>query len=229
MVAERRSRNKCFGLLPRRLRGACLLQFQAAARFDWLPAPWLSGHKAEEQRRMTTKLHKLTASLGKSATFCALAFLASGEMINTAVAGARITITYDEVKTEVAPQQKTFRTSENRVYTLHGKNQVDFSGSGGFKTTAGMRIGNDMESETSGGLRFKLTYRILNGVLFVVTDLDSYTTTRKIKTDGKNACVSTLEYKKKAGHEHFEIPALKVTFSDMHAENITCSISETPD
>lgn len=150
-------------------------------------------------------------------------------MINNAAAGVRITITYDEVKTEVAPQQRTFRTSENRVYTLRGKNQVDFSGSGGFKTAAGMRLGNDMESQTSGGLPFKLTYRILNGVLFVVTDLESYTTTRKIKTDGKSACSSTLEYKRKAGHQYFEIPALKVTFSDMHAENIACSISQTPD
>jgi hypothetical protein len=177
-----------------------------------------------------TKLHEWKLPFGKSAGFCALALLASGQMIDMAAAGARITITYDEVKTEVAPQQKTFRTSENRVYTLHGKNQVDFSGSGGFKTTAGMRLGNDMEGETNGGgLRFKLTYRILNGVLFVVTDLDSYTTTRKIKTDGKSACTSTLEYKRKPCHQYFEIPALKVTFSDMHAENIACSISETPD
>jgi hypothetical protein len=160
---------------------------------------------------------------------CAVTFLAGGQTIDKAVAGARITITYDEVKTEVAPQQKTFRTSENRVYTLHGKNQVDFSGSGGFKTTAGMHLGSDMESQTSGGLRFKLTYRILTGVLFVATDLGSYTTTRKIRTDGKNTSVSTLEYKKKPGHSYFEIPDLHVTFSDMHAENITCSIAETAD
>ena len=175
-----------------------------------------------------TEPSRLTASLGKNAAFCALAFLASGEMIDKAAAGTRIAITYDEVKTEVAPKQKTFRTNESRVYTLRGKNQVDFSGSGGFKTTAGMRIGNDMDG-SNGGLRFKLTYRILDGVLFIVTDLDSYTTTRKIRTDGKSSCVSTLEYKRKAGHEYFEFPALKVTFSDMHAENVTCSISEIAD
>ncbi len=168
-------------------------------------------------------------SLVRSAAFCAIVFLAGGQTMGEAFAGARITITYDEVKTEVAPHQKTFRTSENRVYTLHGKNRVDFSGSGGFKTATGMQLGNDMEGATSGGLPFKLTYRILNGVLFVVTDLDSYTTTRKIKTDGKNTCASTLEYKKKAGHPYFEIPALNVTFSDMHAENMTCSIAETAD
>jgi hypothetical protein len=178
---------------------------------------------------METCRHKSKHSVGKRAAFCAAILLGGSQTIDSAFAGARITITYDEVKTEVAPHQKTMRTSENRVYTLHGKNQVDFSGSGGFKTTAGMQLGNDMESQTSGGLRFKLTYRILNGVLFVVTDLGSYTTTRKIRTDGKNSCASTLEYKKKAGHANFDIPDLNVTFSDMHAENITCSIAETAD
>jgi hypothetical protein len=168
-------------------------------------------------------------ALAKTAAFCAVIVLANGQTIGNAFAGARITITYDEVKTEIAPQQKTFRTSENRVYTLHGKNQVDFSGSGGFKTAAGMQLGNDMESQTSGGLRFKLTYRILNGVLFVATDLGSYTTTRRIKTDGKNNCTSTLEYKKKPGHANFDLPDLNVTLSEMHAENITCSIAETAD
>jgi hypothetical protein len=128
-----------------------------------------------------------------------------------------------------SPQQKTIRTSENRVYTLHGKTHVDFSGSGWFKTTASMHLGNDMESQTSGGLRFELTYRILDGVLFVVTDLDSYTTTRKIRTEGRNTCTSPLEYEKKPWHSYFEIPDLHVTFSDMHAENITCSISKAAD
>jgi hypothetical protein len=165
----------------------------------------------------------------KKVALCAAILFAGGQTIDSAYAGARITITYDEVKTEISPHQKTFRTSENRVYTLHGKNEVDFSGSGGFKTAAAMQLGNDMESQTSGGLRFKLTYRILSGVLFVVTDLSSYTTTRRIKTDGKSGCASTLEYKKKAGHANFDIPDLNVTLSDMHAENITCSIIQTAD
>jgi hypothetical protein len=165
----------------------------------------------------------------RTGAFCAVILFAGGQTIDSAYAGARITITYDEVKTEIAPQQKTFRTSENRVYTLHGKNQVDFSGSGGFKTAAAMQLGKDMASRTSGGLRFKLTYRILGGVLFVVTDLSSYTTTRRIKTDGKSGCTSTLEYQKKPGHANFDFPDLNVTLSDMHAENITCSIAETAD
>jgi hypothetical protein len=109
----------------------------------------------------------------KTVALCAAILFAGGQTIDSAYAGARITITYDEVKTEISPHQKTFRTSENRVYTLHGKNEVDFSGSGGFKTAAAMQLGNDMESQTSGGLRFMLTYRLLSGVLFVLTDLSS--------------------------------------------------------
>jgi hypothetical protein len=57
----------------------------------------------------------------------------------------------------------------------------------------------------------------------------SYTTLRKIKTDQKSTCSSTLEYKKKAGHLNFDIPEQNATFSDIHAENVTCSIAETAD
>jgi hypothetical protein len=172
--------------------------------------------------------NKSMGIVAKRFTVCALAVVASGEMADEAFAGARITITYDLVKTPIAPQQQTIRTSENRVYTLHG-NQVDFAGSRGLKTGTGMKLGNDWESQTSNGRRFKLTYRILDGVLFIVSDFRGYATLRKIRTDGKNSCSSTLESKRRLVIRNFEMPELNVAFSEIHAENITCSIFKTAD
>jgi hypothetical protein len=45
---------------------------------------------------------KLLASLGRSTAFCAVTYFAGAQTIEKAIAGARIKITYDEVKTEVA-------------------------------------------------------------------------------------------------------------------------------
>jgi hypothetical protein len=171
--------------------------------------------------------NKSNAVLWKGLIVCAVAGIANGEMAGEAHAGARITIAYVLIKSETAPQQKMIRFNVNRVYTLHGS-QVDFSGTG-LRDGGGMKLGDDLESRTGDGRQYKFTYRILNGVLFVVSDFKTYTSVRKIRTDGKNACSSTLEYKKKAGYSSFEEPELNATFSDIHAENVTCSITATAD
>lgn len=148
--------------------------------------------------------------------------------IEDAKAGAIITITYTDVKTEVSPFQKTFSTNENRTYSLKGS-EVGFSGSGGFKTSSGMRLGKDLEGDTNNGTHFKVKYSVVNGSIVVFTDFPSYTTTRTISTNHKDSCTSTLVYRKKSGYQNFEVQweGHPVLFSDMHAENITCSINET--
>jgi hypothetical protein len=53
-------------------------------------------------KRMIAGHRKLLASLGRSTAFCAVTYFAGAQTIEKAIAGARIKITYDEVKTEVA-------------------------------------------------------------------------------------------------------------------------------
>lgn len=170
-------------------------------------------------------------SLTRGAAVCGLATLAVGAALGGAVAGVKITVTYDEAKTEVSPRQRTFSTSETKTYTLHGINELNFSGTGGFKSNSGIRLGNELVGPTSDGLNYKVVYKIQNGALLVITNLSSYTTTRVITTNQKTTCSATLEYKKKAGHQYFEVMSAgnPVSLSDMHAENMTCSITETTD
>jgi hypothetical protein len=160
----------------------------------------------------------------------ALVILSSVAICDAGNAGVRITIDYEEVKTEVSPEQKTFTTNESRVYTVHG-NSLDFVGSGGFKTSSGMRLGKELAGETDHGSRFKLTYKIVDGAIVVSTEFPTFTTVRRITTDNKTSCASTLEYKKKPSHNFFEVLYLgrNLSFSDMRAENITCSIAEVAD
>jgi hypothetical protein len=90
------------------------------------------------------------------------------------------------------------------------------------------QLGVDVSGTTKDGRSSKGTFRVLNGVLFAVSDWGGFSTVRKIYTDGKTSCHSTMEYKKKDGAENFEVarPSGSVFYRDMHAENIVCSIRQ---
>lgn len=161
-------------------------------------------------------------------SFCFLAGIIICLAPEVSEARTKITVTYDEVTTEISPRQQTIRSSKYRIYTISKDNTInvttDDTGS------VDRSLGKEEEGHMYGGMRYKLMNRLLGNVLFVITAFDGYTSVRKIKLLGHN-CVSTLVFKKSPGHEHYEFvrPSETSFYSDMHAENIRCSVAKTSD
>jgi hypothetical protein len=91
-------------------------------------------------------------------------------------------------------------------------------------------LGQSGEATTDAGAPYKFSFHVVNGAIFVTSDFGSWTTTRAIRTNGKDLCTCTLQYRKKPGQASFIYPASGGVsiYSDMHAENMTCSIEQTP-
>jgi hypothetical protein len=138
-----------------------------------------------------------------------------------------IHIQYDEVVTGVAPDSRPQRSHIIRDYELSG-NKLRLSAPDLYGQKAVNQLGVDVSGTTKDGRSSTGTFRVLNRVLFAVSDWGGFSTVRKIYTDGKTSCHSTLEYKKKDGAENFEVarPSGSVFYRDMHAENIVCSIRQ---
>ena len=149
--------------------------------------------------------------------------------VGSASAATVIAITYDFVATQVSPKQKTVRKRDVRTYTLNGKTGNDFSGTG-FQSNDAMTLGQEMERESQNGQKYKGVYKVLDGILFVVTDYGAYTTLRKIRTDGKKLFVHVgVQQESRLRTFEVDTPAHVAQYSDMHAENMTCSIVQTAD
>jgi hypothetical protein len=184
---------------------------------------------AQRTRWTMTASYQSRARRGHAAGLCLTAFVMTGLAPDRAEAGARIVVTYDVVSAEIAPEQRTTRIRETRTYTLSGKNSLNLAGSQ--IASSSHSLGQETEGSMLRGMHFRATYRVLYGILFIITDFDGYTAIKKITVVGANACVCTLEFRKKSGHQYIEHirPAGTSFYSDMHTENMTCSITETND
>jgi hypothetical protein len=160
--------------------------------------------------------------------FRLLALIIVGLAPEVAEAGIKITMTYDQVNTEVSPKQQTTRSSKYRTYTISKNNRINVADSDIEQNDRS--LGQDAEGHMLRGMHYKSTTRLLGNVLFVITAFDEFTSVRKIKLSGHN-CVSTLVFKRNPGHEYYEEarPTETSLYSDMHAENIKCSVAETSD
>jgi hypothetical protein len=149
--------------------------------------------------------------------------------INKAHAGAKITVNYILVETEVSPEHKVMRSEQTRSYVLHDKNQIEFSGTG----YNGSRhvLGEEHEWTTRDGRSYTASYHVNNGRFIVTTVYPHFISIRKIATDGKNKCSCMLTHLKKGGYKYFEKEKDSGIeyYSDIHAENMTCVVSQTAD
>jgi uncharacterized protein YktA (UPF0223 family) len=166
---------------------------------------------------------------GKFACACLLAAAFHGAAMETAVAGAKITVTYDAVRTEISPEQKTIRKPQTRSYILHGDNSLDFSGTG--YRDSKHALGDEGASVEQDGENFTYSFHVSGGALIIISDYERYKTIRRIKTDGKEKCFCSLAFVKKNGFKNYEAIKRQGTeiYSEMHAENMTCAIEQTPD
>jgi len=177
------------------------------------------GESRSKHRRLAFARGLATLLLGAAATYCA--------PMTAAYAGAKITVTYDVVYTRAPPNNKTTRKTFIRVYTLSGRNNVGFV-SADLKNGA-LHLGDEGESKEASGAKFKWTYRTLDGVLYIVSDYETFVTIRKILTDGVKSCVCELDFRKKAGRETYDVafPGGSRSYSDISGQNMACSIEPT--
>jgi hypothetical protein len=144
----------------------------------------------------------------------------------------KITVTYDEVDTPAEAGKLPFRAHRVREYILSGSKSLsvlapDMSGG-----AAGLHaLGDVGYAQTNDSRSYKVSYSVIAGALVIVTEFDGFSTVRKIYTDGKTSCRSTLDYIKDKGEENFVIkwPQRTIVYKDMRAENITCSIVTASD
>jgi hypothetical protein len=138
----------------------------------------------------------------------------------------RIMITYDEIDVPVDAGEPIHRLPRAREYVLSGSGHVVISAQDMRRAPGVMTLGAVRDNTAADSRPYKVTFRVLDGVLFIVTDWSTFVTVRKIYTDGENSCRSTLDFQKKNGAEYFEVklPHGSRFYKDMHAENITCAI-----
>jgi hypothetical protein len=136
----------------------------------------------------------------------------------------KISVTYDLIRVlkdnnnsiETIPHYRTYILSKNNNISIQRGNDVSDT--------------HTFRGEFSGkaARQWLGTVRIVDGIIFIVTDYGGYTTYKKISTDGKTTCKCEIIYMKKQGHKYFEVNIHNSTtvYSEMHAENITCAISQ---
>jgi hypothetical protein len=160
---------------------------------------------------------------------CVIAAGVSMISIARVAAGAKIVTDYDQVTTGAAADSPSRSKHYSRTYELLRNGGLLFSSPDLGASTH--RLRDSGIGKTPEGLQFKWLYRVENGSFVVFSEFPGWTLRKTVVTDGKSSCRLTAQYKKKPGHEYFEIdlPGKAVYLSDMHAENLTCAIAQTPD
>jgi hypothetical protein len=160
----------------------------------------------------------------KSLALCLLSVLGFDE----AVAATTITVTWDTVRTEVTPDPGVGRFHLSRSYVLSGRNDVAYSASD--MQSGHMRLGQEGEA-TYKCAHSKWAYKVAGNTIFMVSDYGSFSYISKVKVYEKTKYACSIEFKKRPGYKYFEWVTDSGThyFSEMHAENVTCSVAQTPD
>jgi hypothetical protein len=148
--------------------------------------------------------------------------------IAAASAATRITVTFDDVVKEILPTVKDDRIPNTRKYTLDKNNNLSVDSSSNHHTWGGLgKVGTGTDLD---GVTYKWTFRILNGVIYLVNDYPNFVSVTKIKSNGVDSCTATRVYNKKRGGPYVAyIRHENVTIADDHAENVACSIEMIPD
>jgi hypothetical protein len=145
-----------------------------------------------------------------------------------ASAATRITITFDDIAKEVEPINKEIRIPNSRKFTLDKDNNMGTVSSSNHDTMGA--LGRQGHGTDIYNVTYAWTLRIVSGVLFIVNDYPGFTSLTKIRTNGTDSCTATRDYRKKRGQFRLgNADNFTRTMSDMHTENMTCSIERIPD
>jgi hypothetical protein len=154
--------------------------------------------------------------------------------VGAALADVRIVVKYTEVEHEIATD-KIYRTDKSRIYTVTKNRVLKITSidSGGTVTNSSAVLEQPGEGKNVAGVNYVNRARIDNGDIVTASFLESFVIETRIRTNGSSSCEATRNYKLLPGRDAFvdrtRVTRVDKTFSDIHAENITCSISETAD
>jgi hypothetical protein len=159
-----------------------------------------------------------------AASMAGLAWLAS---VPSARADVTVKLNGDVVETRVSPTQGVTKLPVSMSYRISADKGVDYSSSTGAKGRA--KLGETVTGVNEGGQTSIRTYKIINGAIVITSHQPGFFLVTKIITDGRSSCSATVKYFRNPGHQYFEgitKTNQSVLDSDIHAENLTCSIGE---
>jgi hypothetical protein len=152
--------------------------------------------------------------------------------IQNTQAGVKIDVTYNFVEVEVMPRQERIVVPLSTSYTLIGKNQIkQFNSQDGVETIYTLG-GTSQGSSVATGEQNTNTFHVIGGALVITSRFPGFIATTRIVTDHKTSCKFTRTFAKIPGHQYFEgtsVSRERKLWSDMHFENVRCSIELIPD
>jgi hypothetical protein len=177
------------------------------------------------KRRWRSAATKLATMLGAAA----VTWAPSG---GNAVADVLIKVTFVMVENEVSPRQAEHRSPSTREYRLTNDHTVSIVSTDDNKYTSNgeATFGSTYAAKSVADSNYTGTIGVDNGAIVIENVFPSYKVISRITTNGIDSCSATRKFRLAAGHKFFEIKRFSnhedMLLSDMHAENVTCSISE---
>lgn len=142
-------------------------------------------------------------------------------------ADVKINVSFDFVAE--GPPLRDRRSTEYVLTSDHKVNVVSHM-CAGCDTSNSHDLGQPKLARTYTGLEGVSRLRIDNGVIVHAFFTESYTSLTRIATNGVDSCTATKEYKLLQGHDRYEVNSINgkhfTSHSDIHAENVSCSIEE---
>jgi len=155
------------------------------------------------------------AAVGQTLLACFFSSHAQAAMV--------VDINYDYVETEISPRQETHRQQSHQHYELNADKTIAMP-------KGSSKLGGTFMDKTKAGHDFTREFHIVNGALQVTSSYDGVIVIVTIRTNGRDSCSASLVWRKRAGQKYFFAYRLNndelMYDSDMHAENVTCSVHE---
>jgi hypothetical protein len=148
------------------------------------------------------------------------------------MADVKITVRYIDVEHEIEPNEAVHRSdrSDTIILTSDHKLRSEHSFGEGHVSSGVPELGNAYNGHTFAGLPYVSVWRIRNGAIIHTNTTPSFTKNLEITTNRIDSRSATVTYRLRRGHTAFEDRRMSnhevVKMSDLHAENISCNISE---
>jgi hypothetical protein len=157
----------------------------------------------------------------------AIAFGAGGAEF--AHAAVKLSLSYVIVQVEASPGQSTYREPVSSEITINKDGSLRV-GKGKLTRQLGREIAAiDPQTDEP----YVIAYRVKNGAIVITVKFPGFTILRQITTNHKDSCNFSVIYTKIPGHKYYEAVRISnkehMELSDLHAEELGCSVSETPD
>ena len=134
-----------------------------------------------------------------------------------------VDINYDYVETEISPRQEIHRQSFHPHYELNTDKTITMQ-------HGSSKLGGTFVVKEKSGRDFTREFHIVNGAFQITSFHEWFILVTTIRTIGRDTCSASLSWRKRAGQKYFltyRISNGELMYdSDMHAENVTCSVHE---